>query len=65
MASWGACRVPLALAPIDPQCRGPQNLLLRQMLKDVGPPAWVRQIIVVAEAGCAAHATRRLIHENK
>jgi Transposase DDE domain len=65
MASWGACRVPIALAPIDPQCRGHQNILFRQMLKDFVPPAWVRQIIVVADAGFAANATLRLIHEKK
>jgi hypothetical protein len=65
MASWGACRVPIALAPIDPQYRGPQNILCRQMLKDFVPPAWVRQIIVVADAGFAANAPRRLIHEKK
>jgi hypothetical protein len=59
IASWGACRVPIALAPIDPQGRGHQNILLRQMLKDFVPPAWVRQIVVVADAGYAANATLR------
>jgi hypothetical protein len=65
IASWGACRVPITLAPIDPQCRGPQNFLFRQMLQDFVPPAWVRQIVVVADAGFAANATLRLIHEKK
>jgi hypothetical protein len=65
MARGGACRVPMTWAPIAPQCRGPQNLLLRQLLKDCVPPAWVRPIVVVAEAGFAANATRRLLHEQK
>jgi hypothetical protein len=29
IASWDRFRVPIALAPIDPQCRGHQNILLR------------------------------------
>jgi hypothetical protein len=65
MASWGACRVPMALAPIAPQWRGHQNILFRQMLKDFVPPTWVRQIVVVADAGFAANATLRVIHEKK
>ena len=31
------------------------------MLKDFVPPAWVRQVVVVADAGFAANATLRLI----
>jgi hypothetical protein len=65
IASWGSCRVPIALAPIDPQCRGHQNILFRQMLKDFVPPAWVRQIVVVAEPGFSANATLSLMHEKK
>jgi hypothetical protein len=33
------------------------------MLQDFVPPAWVRQIVVVADAGFAANATLRLITE--
>ena len=33
------------------------------MLKDFVPPAWVRQVVVVADAGFAANATLRLITE--
>ena len=65
MASWGACRVPIALAPIDPPCRGHQDSLFRQMLRDFVPTAWVRQRVVVADASFAANATRRLLHEKK
>ena len=41
IASWGRLRVPMALATIDPQIKGHQNILFRQMLKDFVPPAWV------------------------
>jgi len=63
LASWGRFRVPVALALIDPQCRGHQNILFRQMLKAFVPPAWARQVVVVADAGFAANATMRLITE--
>jgi hypothetical protein len=63
MASWGPIRIPLALGLIDPQIRGHQNILFRQMLRDFVPPAWVRQIIVVADAGFAANETLRLLAE--
>jgi Transposase DDE domain len=61
MASWDHCRIPLALVPIDPQCRGHQNLLFRQMLKAFVPPTWARQVVVVADAGFAANETLRLM----
>ena len=61
IASWGAVCVPLALGLIDPQCRGHQNILFRQMLTDFVPPTWARHIVVVADAGYAANATLRLI----
>ena len=63
MASWGPFRVPVALAPIAPHIKGHQNILFRQMLKDFVPPAWTRQVVVVADAGFAANETLRLITE--
>src|SRR6266487_4244234 len=45
--------------------KGHQNILFRQMLKDFVPPAWPRQVVVVADAGCAANETLRLITEQK
>jgi hypothetical protein len=57
--------VPLALVPIDPKIKGHQNILFRQMLQDFVPPAWVRQVVVVADAGFAANETLRLIAEKK
>jgi hypothetical protein len=64
-ARWDRIRVPIALVPIDPTIQGHQNILFRQMLKDFVPPAWVRQIVVVADAGFAANETLRLIAEKK
>src|SRR5438046_223756 len=63
IASWGRVRVPVALAPMDPAMKGHQNILFRQMLKDCVPPVWVRQIVVVADAGFAANAPLRLMTE--
>ena len=61
IARWGRLRVPVALVLIAPKIKGHQHPLFRQMLKDFVPPAWVRQIIVIADAGFAANATMRLI----
>jgi Transposase DDE domain len=63
IARWDRFRVPVALALIDPKCRGHQNILFRQMLKTFVPPAWVKQVVVVADAGFAANATLQLITE--
>jgi hypothetical protein len=65
MASWGHVRVPIALGLIDPTIRGHQHILFRQMLRDFVPPAWVRQIIVVADAASAANETLRLITQKR
>jgi len=35
------------------------------MLKDFVPPAWVQQVVVVADAGFAANETLRLITKHK
>jgi transposase len=48
---------------MDPEIKGHQNILFRQMLKDFVPPAWVKQVVVVADAGFAANATLHLITE--
>jgi hypothetical protein len=61
IARWDRLRGPVALGLIDPKRRGHQNLLLRQMLQDCVLPAWVRQVVVVADAGCAANETLRQI----
>ena len=63
VASWNRFRIPVALATIDPERKGHQNILFRQMLKAFEPPAWVREIVVVADAGYPANATLKLIEE--
>jgi hypothetical protein len=63
IASWDRVRVPVALGLIDPQCRGPQNILFRQMLRDFVPPTRVQHIVVIGDAGFAANETLRLIVE--
>jgi len=65
IASWDRFRVPVAVGLIDPQYRGHQNRLFRQMLKVFVPPAWVQQVVVVADAGFAANETLRLITKQK
>jgi hypothetical protein len=50
----------VALAAIDPQRQGPQHILFRQRRKDFPPPAWGREVVVVADAGSPANATRKL-----
>jgi hypothetical protein len=65
IASWERFRVPVAVGLIDPQCRGHQNRLFRQMLETFVPPAWVRQVVVVADAGFAANETLRLITKKR
>lgn len=61
IASWGKYRLPVALAPVDPQIKGHQNILFRQMLNDFVPPSWACTIIVEADAGFAANKTFHLI----
>src|SRR5262249_2326502 len=43
-------------AVVDPQIQGQQNLLFRQMLQDFDPPAWVKEVIVEADAAFVAKA---------
>lgn len=63
VASWDQFRLPIAIAAIDPERKGHQNILFRQLLKDFKPPAWVREVVVVADAGYPANLTRKLIEE--
>ena len=63
IAQWGHYRVPVRAAVVDPKLKGHQNLLLRQMLQDFVPPAWVKAVIVEADAAFAAKATLKLITE--
>jgi hypothetical protein len=57
IAQWGRYRVPVRAAVVEPPIKGHQNLLFRQLLKDFVPPAWVKRVIVEADAAFAAKAT--------
>jgi hypothetical protein len=61
IAQWGRYRVPIRAAVVDPTIKGHQNLLFRQMLRDFVPPAWVKAVIVEADAAFAAKATLKSI----
>ena len=61
IASWERLRSPVAGGLIDPQGRGHQHSLCRQRLEAFVPPAWVRQVVVIADAGFAANETLRLV----
>lgn len=61
IASWAHWRIPVAIAVIDPQRKGQQNILFRRMVREFVPPAWVRRVVVEADAGFAATKTFRLL----
>ena len=63
IASWDRWRFPMAIAPIDPEIKGHQNIILRHMLTTCELPAWVRQVVVHADAGFAANKTLQLIEK--
>ena len=63
VASWNGFRIPIAVATIDPERKGHQNILFRQMIRDFEPPSWVREIVVLGDAGYPANATLKLIEE--
>jgi hypothetical protein len=63
VASWSGFRIPIAIATIDPERKGHQNILFRQMLRDFEPPSWVREIVVLGDAGYPANPTLKLIQE--
>jgi hypothetical protein len=63
IARWNQFQFPIAMATIDPKCKGHQNILFRQMLKDLEPPSWTREIVVLADADYLANPTLILIKE--
>lgn len=58
---WGRFRIPVACELIDPKRKGHQNILFRQMLRRLRPPAWVREVVVIADAGFASRANLRMV----
>jgi hypothetical protein len=65
VASGDRFRLPVAFAAIEPERQGPQPILCRQMRKAFEPPAWGREVVVVAEASDPANATRTLSEERQ
>jgi hypothetical protein len=60
IARWERGRVPSALGLRDPQRRGHQHSLFRQLVKAVVPPPGGQHLGGGADAGSAAHETLRL-----
>lgn len=65
IAHWGRFRIPVAVALIDPSRTGHQNILFRQMLRTFVPPAWVKKVVVIADAGFAAKPTLKVIRHQR
>ncbi len=63
VACWDHYRIPVALAVIDPQVKGHQNQLFRQMLQAFEPPPWTRRVVVLGDAGFAANKNLAVIQE--
>ena len=63
IAHWSSFRIPVAVRVIDPDIKGHQNILVREMLREFKPPAWCGQVIVEADAGFAAKQTLQQIME--
>lgn len=61
IAHWGSFRIPVSVRVIDPNIKGHQNILVREMLSDFKPPAWCGQVVVEADAGFAAKKTLQQI----
>jgi Transposase DDE domain len=66
MAQWHVYRIPIDFALVrrkgSPGYQT-ENVLFRQMVRDFKPPAWCREVIVVADAAYASRANLRLIQE--
>ena len=61
IAQWGQFRIPLAVRVINPEIKGHQNILVRELLTQFVPLAWCQRIVIEADAGFAAKATLQQI----
>jgi Transposase DDE domain len=64
LAQWDVYRVPLAFRMVKPKGSPgyqSENALFRERLQVVVVPAWVKQVIVVADAAYPSRATRQAI----
>lgn len=57
MACWSHYRVPIACVVLDPDKKGEQNRHFRRLLREVALPSWVKEVVVVADAGFASTKT--------
>jgi hypothetical protein len=63
VASGSGLRMPIAMATLDPERKGHQQIVFRQMLQDFEPPSWGRDLVVLGDAGYPAPATLKLIEK--
>lgn len=56
LAHWGRLRIPVGAVVLDPKRKGQQNIQWRHVLSGFQPPAWCRNVIVIADAGFASKA---------
>ena len=63
LACWSHYRIPVGCVVLDPAEKGAQNHHFRRLLREFQLPQWVREVIVVADAGFAASATFRQLEE--
>jgi hypothetical protein len=57
MACWSHYRVPIGCVVLDPEKKGEQNRHFRRLLREVRLPSWVKEVVVVADAGFASTKT--------
>jgi len=57
IACCGVYRIPVAIGLINPEIKGHQNILFRQMIRDFVPPRWAKEVVVAADAGFGANKT--------
>jgi hypothetical protein len=57
IACWSHYRVPIACVVLDPDKKREQNNHFRRLLRQARLPTWVKEVIVVADAGFASTKT--------
>lgn len=63
LACWGHYRIPVGCVVLDPAEKGAPNQHCRRLVREFPLPQWVREVLVVADAGFAASATFRQLEE--
>jgi transposase len=65
LVSWGTYRIPVAIEVIDPNIKGHQNILFREMLERFNPPKWARSVIVEVDSGFSSNQNIKAIEKKK